>query len=164
MNRAALIACAAAGSAGLLVAAWIAQYGFGLLPCKICLWQRWPHLAAVLLGLCALALAGRGAGSAPPGPGWAWAGAAAAAATGLTGVYHSGIERQWWPGPSSCTGSGGGLAGLSGADLLSTDLAAPLVMCDQVGWSLLGLSMASWNAVFSLALMAVWIVAASRAA
>jgi len=72
-------------------------------------------------------------------------------------------ERAWWPGPQSCAGGGAGLSGLSGDALLSTEAAPALVMCDEVVWSLAGLSMASWNGLLSLGLAVLWLVAARRA-
>ena len=144
---------AGAGSAALLLGAYAFQ-ALGYAPCKMCLWQRWPHFVAVGIGLLALMIGWRAL---------AWFGAAAAATTGGIGVFHTGVERGWWEGPTSCTGSGTGLGGLTGGDLLSTD-APPLVMCDQVSWAFAGLSMASWNAVLSFALVAVWMVAALRPA
>ena len=151
MNTRSLIAIAAGGSAALLLGA----YGFqalGYAPCKMCLWQRWPHFAAIGLGILGLLIL--------PRP-FALLGALAAATTAGLGIFHTGVERGWWEGPTSCTGSGPGLGGLSGGDLLSTD-APRLVMCDQVSWAFAGLSMASWNAIFSLALVAIWLVAATR--
>lgn len=149
-----LMLVAAAGSAALLLGALGFQYLAGLPPCPICIWQRWPHLAAVLLGLLALRW---------PVPAVAGLGAMAAATSGAIGVYHTGIERGWWPGPDSCTGSGPGLTGLSGADLLSTADVPRLVMCDEVAWQLAGLSMASWNAVISALLAALWLAAFLKA-
>ncbi|MGB7321513.1 MAG: disulfide bond formation protein B [Albidovulum sp.] len=150
MTRRTLILLAAGGSALLLLGAFIFQY-FGYAPCKLCLWQRWPHGAAIAIGGVALLVGGR----------WlAVAGAAAATVTGALGVYHTGVERGWWPGPNTCT-SGGALDG-SAEDLLNQILAAPLIRCDEVAWSLMGLSMASWNAVFSFVLAAIWIAAVRR--
>ena len=63
---------------------------------------------------------------------------------------------------ASCTGTGPGLGGLSGTDLLSQTDVPALVMCDQVAWALGGLSMASWNAVLSLGLAVIWVLAARR--
>ena len=147
-----LILMAGAGSVALLLGAYAFQ-ALGYAPCKMCLWQRWPHLAAVAFAGAAVFVA--------PRP-LAWLGAAAAVTTAGIGLFHTGVERGWWEGPSSCSGTGAGLGGLSGSDLLSLD-APRLVMCDQVSWQLAGLSMASWNAILSLALAAVWVTAALRA-
>lgn len=148
MSRNTLILLAAGGSAALLAGAFVFQF-FGYPPCALCLWQRWPHAAAIVIGILALTI---------PLRVWPWLGALAAATTSGIGIYHTGIERGFWPGPTSCTGSGdlGSLAG----DLLST--AGPrLVMCDQA--TMLGpLSMASWNALFSAVLVVLWIMAARR--
>lgn len=146
---------AAGGSAALLIGALAFQYLGGLPPCKLCYWQRYPHVAAVLIGALALWLGGRTL---------AWMGALAALATAGVGLYHTGVERGWWEGPTSCTGAGGGLGGLSGADLLSTEGTADVVMCDEVAWQMFGLSMASWNMLASLVLVAIWVAATRRAA
>ncbi|WP_281982285.1 disulfide bond formation protein B [Thalassorhabdomicrobium marinisediminis] len=148
MRKANLILLATLGSAALLGSAFIFQL-LGYPPCKMCLWQRWPHGLAILAGAVALV---RPASMRP----LAWIGGLAALTTTGLGAYHTGVERGWWEGPSSCTG-GGGL----GTDLLSTDI-APIVMCDDVVWSLLGLSMASYNALFSALLAALWFTAARR--
>lgn len=153
MTRTHLIVAAAGGSAALLLAALGFQYLGGLPPCPLCVWQRWPHLAAVALGPAALLFGGR---LLP------LAGAAAALTTAGIAAYHTGIERGWWQGPESCSGDGAGLAGLSGDELMSTDAPVQVVMCDEVVWSFAGLSMASWNGLASLALAAVWVMAARR--
>ncbi|SMY07464.1 disulfide bond formation protein B [Flavimaricola marinus] len=140
---------AAGGSAALLGGAFVFQL-LGYAPCAMCLWQRWPHAAAIVIGLLALVLGWRAL---------AWLGALAAAITSGIGVYHTGVERGWWEGPASCTGTGSGLGTLDGGDLLSLDAPA-LVLCDQVSWEFLTLSMASWNALFSAILVVFWIKAA----
>lgn len=150
MTRKTLILTAAGGSAALLLGAFFFQM-LGYAPCKLCLWQRWPHAAAIALGLLALVSASR---LVP------WAGALAATVTGALGVYHAGVEQRWWQGPDTCT-SGGALDG-SAEDLLGQIMAAPLVRCDEIPWAFAGLSMASWNAIFSFALAAIWIAAARR--
>lgn len=156
MTRKQLILFAAGGSAALLAGAHIFQ-ALGYAPCKLCLWQRGPHWAAILIGLAALVLPLRlSAARFLP-----WAGAVAAAATGVLGLYHTGVERGFWAGPDSCT-SAGGIEGSAEA-LLEQIMAAPLVRCDEVAWSLLGLSMASWNALASFVLALIWIAAARRA-
>lgn len=151
MTRNLLVALALTGSAALLAGALAFQHFGGMAPCKLCLWQRWPHAAAVFLGLVALVL---------PGRVLPMLGAGAALTTAGIGLYHTGIERAWWQGPTTCTS--GPISGISSEELLNQILAAPIVRCDEVAWSMAGLSMASWNAVLSLALVLVWIAAATR--
>lgn len=154
MNRNTLVLAAAGGSAALLLGALAFQYLGGLYPCPLCLWQRWPHLAAVLIGLAALAL---------PGRALPVLGALAALATAGIGGFHSGVEIGWWQGLDSCAGAG--IGGLSGAALLDpTANIPPPVRCDAVAWSFLGLSMAAWNMILSLGLAALWLAAARKAA
>ena len=147
-----LMLVAAAGSLGLLLAAWAFQHLGGLAPCKLCIWQRWPHGAAVALGAVALAA---------PVALVALLGAIAAGTSAGIGLYHTGVERGWWEGPSSCSSTG--VSGLSADDLLDQIMTAPLVRCDEVPWEMLGLSMASWNAVASIALCLIWLAAVRRA-
>ena len=144
MTRNNLVLLGVLGSAGLLGGAFLFQY-FGYPPCQMCLWQRWPHAAAIVIGLAALAVQGR---LLP-----ALAGLAAFS-TAAIGFFHTGVERDWWEGPASCTGTG--LGGLDVSDLLSTT-GDRLVMCDKVSWELFTISMPSWNAIFSLILVAIWV-------
>ena len=157
MTRQSLILFAAAGSALLLGGAFAFQVFGGMAPCHLCLLQRWPHAAAVLIGLLALALARRPAGVQR---GLALLGALAALKTAGLGLYHTGVERQWWQGPDTCTS--GDISAVSADQLLDQILAAPLVRCDEVAWQMLGLSMASWNMLASLLLAAIWLAAATR--
>ena len=147
MTRNQLILIGVLGSAALLGGAFLFQY-FGYPPCAMCLWQRWPHAAAILIGLLALGVQGR---LLP-----AVAGLAALTTAGI-GIFHTGVERDWWEGPASCTGTG--LSNLDASDLLST-AGDRLVMCDKVSWELFSISMPSWNAIFSLLLVVVWVRAA----
>ena len=143
-----LIMLAAAGSAALLLGALAFQHLGGMAPCKLCLWQRWPHGIAVGAGVVGL--------MALPGL-MAMLGALAALATAGIGGFHTGVERGWWPGPADC--SGGPVAGMSAEDLMAQIMAAPLVRCDEVPWEMWGLSMASWNMAASLGLAVVWVMA-----
>lgn len=147
-----LMLVAALGSLVLLAAAFVAQ-AYGWAPCQMCLWQRWPHAAAGLLGGVALlaptALTGI-------------MGALAALTTAGIAAFHSGVERGLWDGPASCTGPG--LSGLSGAALLPGTEGPMVAMCDQFTPFLLGLSMANLNLLASLALAGVWTLAAWRSA
>lgn len=144
-----LILIAAGGSAALLLGAFGFQYLGDMAPCKLCLWQRWPHAAAVVIGAVALAF---------PVAALCYAGALAALTTAVIAGYHTGVERGWWEGPSTC--SSGPIADLSPEQLMEQIMAAPLVRCDEVPWEMLGLSMASWNAIASLGLALIWVAAA----
>ncbi len=152
MTRNQLILLATAGSAAMLLGAFAFQYMGGLLPCVLCIYQRWPHALAVVAGMLGLRLGGAH---------WVVLGALAAATTAGIGFYHAGVELAWWDGLASCTVDT--LQGLSGADLLNTDInAGAPVRCDAVPWSLFGISMAGWNGLVSSGLSLIWLAALRR--
>lgn len=151
INRHTLIVLAAGGSALMMLGAFAFQHLGDMAPCKLCLWQRWPHFAAIVIGVFALAI---------PGRFLPLLGMLAALTTAGIGFYHTGVERGWWQGPTSCTSSGTG--GMSADELFEQIMAAPLVRCDEVPWEMFGLSMASWNVVASLGLALIWLAAALR--
>jgi disulfide bond formation protein DsbB len=143
----------ALGSAGMLLGALAFQYLGDLAPCPMCIWQRWPHGIAILIGLGAIASGGTGRG------GQALLGLAALTeliGAGI-GVFHAGVERGLWRGPDTCTS--GSIEGLSPDQLLAQIMDAPLVRCDEIEWELFGLSMAGWNAVISFGLAACFAAA-----
>lgn len=140
------------GSALILLGAFAFQHIGGMPPCKLCLWQRWPHAVAALIGIVII-LTGKIR--------FAWLGALASLTTAGIGMYHVGVEQGWWEGPTSCTSSG--VSNMSSEDLLNQILAAPLVRCDDIAWQMAGISMAGWNALLSLVLAALWVEAARRA-
>ena len=124
----------------LLAGAYVSQYGFGLYPCEMCWWQRYPHLLALALALLAFILpAGRT-------PLIALAGLSILA-SGLIGGYHAGVEYGWWQGLTACSTN----ASAAGGDPLDAIMNAPLVRCDVAQWRLLGVSLAGWNFLFSVA-------------
>ncbi len=131
-------ALALAVPVALLGGALFSQYVGGLNPCEMCYWQRWPHGVAIIMAAGAFYYS---AGSRPARTLTALA-AFAIAVSGAIGVFHAGVEIGWWEGLTRC--AAGGAMNLD--DLLS----APLVRCDQVQWSLAGISMAGWNAIISL--------------
>jgi disulfide bond formation protein DsbB len=127
----------------LLGGALVSQYVFHLVPCEMCLWQRWPHLLAILFALAAIVQR-----SVPPLSRWMTAFAALAIiASGAIGVLHAGVEYHWWNGLTAC--SAPPLSG-SGRNMLAQIMAAPIVRCDQPQWTLGGVSLAGFNAIFSL--------------
>ena len=141
-------------SAGILGAVYASQYWGGLAPCELCLYQRWPWWIVGGLGLLALWFV--------PSPRlWrfviGFCGLTLMAGVAL-GVYHVGVEQHWWLGPASCTSSG---TPASLEELTAQILAAPVVLCDQIRWSLFGITLAGFNAIASFivataSLLAVW--------
>ena len=126
--------------AALLGGALISQYGFGLYPCEMCMWQRWPHLAAIILALPALML-----GLKPLSRLLVFAAALAILVSGLIGGFHAGVEYDWWEGLTSCATSIP-----AGGDILDSIMNAPLVRCDVAPWSLFGISLAGYNFLLSV--------------
>ena len=122
--------------AGLLAGALGSQYIGGLHPCEMCYWQRYPHWAALALGLLSFFLP---AARRP----LVLLAALAIAVSGAIGVFHAGVELALWQGVTECTATG--------AASLEDILAAPVVRCDQIQFEFLGISMAGWNALISLA-------------
>ena len=122
----------------LLGGALVGQYAFGLAPCEMCWWQRYPHIIAIVLA--ALAFFWR-----PVRPLVAVA-ALAVLVSGLIGGFHAGVEYGWWEGLTACTAS----PMAAGGDPLAAIMNAPMVRCDSAQWSLAGISLAGFNAIFSL--------------
>ena len=152
MSRTLLILLAAGGSAAALAGAFAFQYVGGMAPCHLCLLQRYPHAVAVVIGALALLIPRTILARLLP-----LAGAAAALTTAAIADYHTGVERHWWLGPSTCTS--GSIARIAAKDLLAQIQAAPVVKCDQVAWQMFSLSMATWNMLASLVLVAIWLLA-----
>lgn len=137
--------------AALLAGAFAFQYVGHLFPCEMCWWQRYAHMAALVLAVLAYALS-----SLPDrGRSMVWLAALAILSAGLIGFYHAGVEMKVFPGFTSCTTVAHG----SAEEILKQVLAAPVIRCDQVQWSLLGVSMAGWNFVISTvsALVVLWL-------
>jgi disulfide bond formation protein DsbB len=137
----------ALASAMILLAALALQYLGGLPPCPLCIWQRWPYVALIALGLL----------------GWRWRpramlGVATVVLLGGAGIaaYHVGIEQGWWALPAGCVA--GGTA--QSVEELKRMLAQAPPACDQVGFTFLGLSLAGWNLVSSLLMAAAATAAA----
>jgi disulfide bond formation protein DsbB len=125
-------------SGALLLGALGFQYLGGLAPCEMCFWQRYAHLG--VLAVAGLALV---TGSRPLG----WLAVVAMLGSAGLGLFHAGVEQDWWEGVTACTAPVS--AGMSTEAMLDSLMNAPLVRCDEIPWSLLGVSMAGWNALVS---------------
>ena len=131
-------------SLSLIITALGFEHIGGLVPCKLCLTQRLPHYGLIALAMVSVI---------HPAPQILWRPFAAilAGITGVIGIQHVGVEQGWWQGPQGCSSSIGD--GSSLADLTSALLATPVVRCDEIAWSLLGISMAGWNSIISFGLV-----------
>jgi len=153
VNQAPLVLMTA--SAALLATVYAMQYWGGLAPCRLCILQRWPYAAVivlagfawlpvtgtvrrVLMGLAALAIVTGGA----------------------IAFYHAGVEQHWFKGPGSC--SGVAISADSLEELLKQLMVAPVVRCDEIPWSLFGISLAGYNVLASIGLAALAVAAALR--
>jgi disulfide bond formation protein DsbB len=158
----ALTAALAVGAiaAVTLAGAWYFQLVLGLQPCPLCLEQRYAYYLAVPLAVVIALAAGLHAPRSLLIGGLVVL-ALAALGNAVLGTYHAGVEWKFWPGPADCTGPVGNLG--SAGTLLDRLDTVKVVMCDQVQWSFLGLSLAGYNALISLlmAAIAVWGVARS---
>jgi disulfide bond formation protein DsbB len=135
----------------LLGGAYLGQYAFGLFPCEMCWWQRYAHFAALVLAILAFLVRGRAL---------VVLAALAITASALIGAYHAGVEYGWWEGLTACTST----VTATGGNPLDAIMNAPLVRCDVPQWTLLGVSLAGWNFLFSgaAALAIVFLLADGR--
>jgi disulfide bond formation protein DsbB len=133
-------------SIGALATAFIAQFVFDLEPCILCKYQRIPYFSVILFAGIAMHIkTADHAGTAKVIGVIFLAGAALA-------FYHNGVEQHWWVAATSCSGGGG--APLSFNDFQSQLLAKMPKRCDQIDWTLFGLSMTVYNVAASLFLAA----------
>jgi disulfide bond formation protein DsbB len=137
-----LVALLLMASAAIVGTALLSQYVGGLQPCELCLYQRWPYYAAVVVTAGAL-LSGNEAAMRLT--------VALCSLLFVVGAalafYHVGVEHHWFAGPSACTGSGVGATSIEA--LKAQLLARQPVNCDEPAWRLFGISMAGWNLLAS---------------
>jgi len=142
---------------GLITARWLAllvplaliggalfsQFVGHLVPCEMCMWQRYPHYAAIGVAVLAFIIPDRRAT-------YALVAIAALliATSGVIGVLHAGVEYKWWPGFTPCTA--GFKPGATGMEMIEMLRHAPIVRCDTAQWTLFGISLAGFNAIISL--------------
>jgi disulfide bond formation protein DsbB len=150
----------AAIAAATIAGAWFFQLVLDIRPCPLCLEQRYAYYLAIPLAvLTALVAARNGAGN------LVLAGLAvlllAALGNAVLGAYHAGVEWGFWQGPTDCTGPVGDLG--SAGTLLQRLDTVKVIRCDEVQWRFLGLSLAGYNVLISLAMAAIaaWGIAVS---
>jgi disulfide bond formation protein DsbB len=150
LNLRLVVMLAGLAAALMLSVALIGQYGFDLYPCELCIYQRYPYAALVLLGVAAFFIRK---------PSWlkpmAWLGALLFAVDAGIAFYHSGVELGWFKGLSGCSNDPS--QDMTLEEMRAAIMNAPLVTCDQAMIEVLGLSMAAWNGI-AAAVMALSMV------
>ncbi len=124
--------------------AYLFEFFGGIKPCALCIYQRFPHM--IIIGLCIIGIL------------FVKKEKPAAIITGISALlffigagiasFHVGVEHHWWQGTTGC---GAELKGTSIEALRSQLLKIPITRCDEVSWSLFGLSLAGYNAIISIA-------------
>jgi disulfide bond formation protein DsbB len=147
-------------AAATLAGAWFFQLVLGIVPCPLCLEQRYAYYLVVPLGALIAMAAARDAPRAAVIAGLAILAAATLGNAGLA-TYHAGVEWGLWKGPTECTGPVGNLG--SASNLLARLDSVKVVRCDEVQWRFLGLSLAGYNVLISLSMAAIaaWGIAGS---
>ena len=123
----------------LLASAITFEFFYDLAPCKLCIWQRWPHVIIIAIMLLGLSILNK-----------TWVLlliSLSAIVTGIIGFYHTGIEQGWWSGPLGCSNQFESETDIS--NLTTLLLETPVVKCDEIVWSLFNISMAGWNSLVS---------------
>lgn len=140
-------------SLATLLGAWYFQFVLGYPPCPLCLDQRIPYYIVIPLSL-ALAIAGRAGAPRRVIAAGLIAILAAVVCGAALGAYHAGVEWRFWPGPADCSGP---LADLNSGGSILEQLKNPvhIVRCDEAAWRFLGISLAGYNALISLAMAAI---------
>jgi disulfide bond formation protein DsbB len=137
-----------AGALALILGALGFQYIGHLAPCEMCHWQRWPHIAAAVIGLIGVSVWKKDARS------LAIAAIALVAVSGLIAAYQTGMQLGLLPGPEGCT--------VAHPYVMGSNAPAPEISCNAVTWSLFGLSLAAYNALASFLIAGVGVFLLSR--
>ena len=142
----------AAGGAATILGAYYFQYVMGLRPCPLCLEQRIAFYVSIPLAAVVALAASRGAPRGVVTAGLSVIALAMLFKSGLA-LFHAGVEWKWWPGPQECSGPVTDLS--TGGDLLSSLTNLTIIRCDEAAWRFLGLSLAGYDVLISLALAAI---------
>ncbi|MGV8997961.1 MAG: disulfide bond formation protein B [Parvibaculaceae bacterium] len=146
-----LVSVILAASIATLGGAYIFEYGFGYMPCHLCLQERVPYMIAIVATLGTLILGtDKKPNSLAPLALMAICALVLAFDAGLS-AYHAGVEYKWWPGPETCTSAS---LVVSSLDALTTELTTGkhIPRCDSAAWTLLGISLAGYNMFIAAAL------------
>jgi len=134
-----------AGIAATIILA--SAFGFqlaGYHPCEMCWWQRYPYMAIMAVALIATAMP-----ALPRKPVLLLLALLFLVDAGLAG-FHVGVEQRWWEGITTCSAMVSVTDSVN--DALAAIMDAPLIRCDEIAWSLFGISMAGYNFILATAM------------
>ena len=131
-----------------LIFVFILQYEYGILPCKICIWQRWPHIFNIILVLIIL--------SSSLKTNFVFVfGLINMFLAFILALYHYGLEQNLWDNVFSCTGKIE-FNELSTEEILKNLNNTPIKNCEIEAWNFLNLSLTGWNMILTLFMFLIW--------
>ena len=139
-------------AAATIAGAWFFQLVLDILPCPMCLEQRYAYYFAIPFAALVAVAAAKGAPRGVVLTGLVIL-ALVVLANAVFGAYHAGVEWGFWKGPTDCTGSGFD-PGKAGSLLDNLDK-VKVIRCDEVQFRFLGISLAGYNALISLLMAAI---------
>ena len=139
-------------SFSMILFALISEYVFGFAPCSLCLTQRYPHILVAVTSVWLIFFRTHNVFLYPVNT-------LVMALSIILASYHVGVEQSIFQGPQSCSSSNLSLVSEKSAEaLLKEILNTSVVRCNEVTWSFMGLSMATWNLILSIGLFVGWSV------
>ena len=139
-------------SFSMILFALISEHIFGFAPCSLCIIQRYPHILVSITSVWIIFFRTHNFFMYPLNT-------LVMALSIILASYHVGVEQSIFQGPQSCSSPNISLMSEKSAEALLQDILNTSVMrCNEVTWSFLNLSMATWNLILSIGLFIGWMV------
>ena len=133
-----------------LLFVFILQYEYGILPCKICIWQRWPHIFNIFIALIII--------SSSSIPNYIMVlGLINMFLAFILALYHYGLEQNLWDNVFSCSGEIK-FNDLSTEEILNNLNNTPIKTCEIEAWNFLNLSLTGWNMILTIFISLIWLL------
>ncbi len=133
-----------------LLFVFILQYEYGILPCKICIWQRWPHIFNIFIALFII--------SSSSIPNYIMVlGLINMFLAFILALYHYGLEQNLWDNVFSCSGEIK-FNDLSTEEILKNLNNTPIKTCEIEAWNFLNLSLTGWNMILTIFISLIWLL------
>ena len=139
-------------SFSMILFALISEHIFGFAPCSLCIIQRYPHILVSITSVWIIFFRTHNFFMYPLNT-------LVMALSIILASYHVGVEQSIFQGPQSCSSPNISLMSEKSAEALLQDiLNTSVIRCNEVTWSFLNLSMATWNLILSIGLFIGWMV------